>query len=54
MLAIERMGKHKGGKGGAIVNIASITGIMPVPGIPVYAATKHGVCGFTKSLKVSM
>ena len=52
-MAIERMGKHKGGKGGAIVNTASMAGILPVPAIPVYAATKHGICGFTKSLKVS-
>ncbi|OXU30567.1 hypothetical protein TSAR_007172, partial [Trichomalopsis sarcophagae] len=49
---IERIGKHKGGKGGVIVNIASIVGLAS--GIsPVYCATKHGVVGFTRTLQMS-
>ena len=52
MVAIERMGKHNRGKGGTIVNTSSVSGLIPVQAIPVYVATKHGICGFTKSLKV--
>jgi len=34
---------------GHIVNIASLSGRMPLPGAAVYTATKHGVIGLTKS-----
>lgn len=34
-------------KRGHIVNIASLAGIAPIPGIAVYVASKHGVRGFT-------
>ncbi|PLP57085.1 oxidoreductase [Mesorhizobium loti] len=37
------------GKGGAIVNIASIAGLVGAPKLSVYAAAKHGVVGLTKS-----
>lgn len=43
------MSKAKGGKGGAIVNTASILGMQPLAGAPVYAATKYFVIGLTKS-----
>jgi NAD(P)-dependent dehydrogenase (short-subunit alcohol dehydrogenase family) len=36
--------------GGMIVNIASIGGIVGVPYSPVYAATKAGVLGLTRSI----
>jgi NAD(P)-dependent dehydrogenase (short-subunit alcohol dehydrogenase family) len=36
--------------GGVIVQTASIAGLIPYPGNPVYAATKSGVVGFTRSL----
>ncbi|NP_001161174.1 alcohol dehydrogenase-like isoform X1 [Nasonia vitripennis] len=49
---IDRIGKQNGGKGGVIVNMASIAGIAS--GIsPVYCATKHGVVGFTRTLQLS-
>ncbi|KAH0953843.1 hypothetical protein HN011_012216 [Eciton burchellii] len=32
------MGKHKRGKGGVIVNIASILGLATFGGVPVYRA----------------
>jgi NAD(P)-dependent dehydrogenase (short-subunit alcohol dehydrogenase family) len=35
---------------GRIVNVASAAGKEGVPGIAAYAAAKHGVIGFTKSL----
>lgn len=38
-----------GGKGGAIVNIASVAGLVGAPKLSVYAAAKHGVVGLTKS-----
>ena len=36
--------------GGAIVNIASIAGLVASPGLPAYAAAKAGVISLTKSL----
>ncbi len=38
------------GPGGAIVNTASMGGLLPMPNSPVYAATKAGVVNFTRSL----
>ena len=37
------------GRGGAIVNIASVAGLVGAPKLSVYAAAKHGVVGLTKS-----
>lgn len=37
-------------QGGLIVNTASMGGLLPMPGSPVYAATKAGVVNFTRSL----
>jgi NAD(P)-dependent dehydrogenase (short-subunit alcohol dehydrogenase family) len=35
--------------GGAIVNTASVAGLVGAPGMPVYAASKHAVVGMTKT-----
>lgn len=35
---------------GAIVNTASVAGLIGVPGIPIYIASKHAVLGLTKSV----
>lgn len=43
------MGKNNGGKGGVIVNIASILGLQELPGCPIYVGTKHFVVGFNRS-----
>lgn len=39
------------GRGGVIVNTASMGGLRPMPASPVYAATKAGVIHFTRSLR---
>ncbi|XP_029156546.1 15-hydroxyprostaglandin dehydrogenase [NAD(+)]-like [Nylanderia fulva] len=49
-LALDHMGRHKGGKGGVIVNIASRVALGKFPPAPVYVATKHAVLGFSQSL----
>lgn len=36
-------------KEGAIVNCASVAGLVGFAGVPAYAASKHGVVGLTKS-----
>lgn len=38
--------------GGAIVNNASIAGLVGYPGRPAYAASKHGVVGITRAAAV--
>jgi NAD(P)-dependent dehydrogenase (short-subunit alcohol dehydrogenase family) len=47
------MGKDKGGKGGVVVIIISISGLAPFAGSPIYVATKHAVIGLTRSFGVS-
>ncbi|CAN9501156.1 unnamed protein product [Ophioblennius macclurei] len=49
-VAMEHMNKLTGGRGGVVVNTASIGGLVAAPTFPVYAATKHGVVGFTRSM----
>ncbi|CAK1596646.1 unnamed protein product [Parnassius mnemosyne] len=44
------MRKDKSGKGGTIINIASIYGYRVDQYVPVYQASKFAVMGFTKSL----
>ena len=40
----------KGGQGGVIVNIASVSGTRPSPGTVAYSAAKAGLLGLTRSL----
>ncbi|XP_017882497.1 15-hydroxyprostaglandin dehydrogenase [NAD(+)]-like [Ceratina calcarata] len=51
LLAMELMGKHKGGKGGTIVNISSIVGFQLFPIIPVYCSSKWDVMAFSRCLQ---
>lgn len=37
---------------GHVVNIASLAGVMGVPGLAAYAASKFGVVGFTESVRM--
>ncbi|MXP48273.1 SDR family oxidoreductase [Altererythrobacter luteolus] len=39
----------KENEGGTIVNCASVAGLVGIPGIPAYVASKHGVVGLTKA-----
>ena len=43
---------RKNGRG-HIVNIASLAGVMPTAYEELYSATKHGLVGFTRSLRAS-
>ncbi|GAB0100465.1 Alcohol dehydrogenase [Sergentomyia squamirostris] len=48
LLAIEHMRLDKGkGRGGIVVNIASVVGLQPVSLMPSYSATKSGIITFT-------
>jgi NAD(P)-dependent dehydrogenase (short-subunit alcohol dehydrogenase family) len=40
------------GRGGAIVNIASVAGLVGAPTLSIYAAAKHGVVGLTRTAAV--
>ncbi|XP_045771730.1 15-hydroxyprostaglandin dehydrogenase [NAD(+)]-like [Maniola jurtina] len=46
----EHMRTDKGGKGGTIINLASIYGYRVDQFLPIYQASKFAVMGFTKSL----
>jgi NAD(P)-dependent dehydrogenase (short-subunit alcohol dehydrogenase family) len=39
---------------GTILNIASMSAIVPTPGLAVYGATKHGVVGYSLSLAAEL
>ena len=43
-----------GGRGGSIINIASIEGLRAAPGYSVYAACKAGMINFTRTLALEM
>merc|ERR1711991_383746 len=41
-------------RGGRIINVSSMAGLLGSPGFGAYAATKHAVEGFSKSLREEM
>ncbi|XP_047463876.1 15-hydroxyprostaglandin dehydrogenase [NAD(+)]-like [Mugil cephalus] len=49
-VALEHMNKLSGGRGGVIVNTASMAGLGPFLSCPVYTAAKSGVVGFTRAM----
>ncbi len=42
---------ERGGQNMHVINLGSLSSLSPVPGLAVYAATKHGVLGFTASVQ---
>ncbi|KAK7478673.1 hypothetical protein BaRGS_00030058 [Batillaria attramentaria] len=51
LLAYEHMRRDKGGRGGVIINVASMTGFFyGTFWHPVYAATKHAMVAFTSCM----
>ncbi|XP_055846512.1 alcohol dehydrogenase-like [Episyrphus balteatus] len=50
MLMIPHMDMGNGGRGGMIVNIASVLGLEPCGCLAIYTASKHGVMGFSRSI----
>ncbi|XP_071451819.1 uncharacterized protein [Hetaerina americana] len=48
-LAMKYLGKDNGGKGGVVVNIASVLGLKPYAGCPMYCATKHAIIGLSRT-----
>ncbi|XP_028838423.1 15-hydroxyprostaglandin dehydrogenase [NAD(+)]-like isoform X2 [Denticeps clupeoides] len=49
-MALEHMKKQNGGRGGVIINVASILGLTELSSIPIYTASKHGVVGFSRAM----
>ena len=57
MLAATWHGAHamiRGGRGGSIVNVASIEGLRAAPMYSVYAACKAGMLNFTRTMAVEL
>ncbi|XP_078052005.1 15-hydroxyprostaglandin dehydrogenase [NAD(+)]-like [Augochlora pura] len=50
ILALQNMGKYKGGNGGIIVNMSSVAGLDGIPIAPIYGGTQYAIVGFTQSL----
>jgi short-subunit dehydrogenase len=48
--AVDAM-RERGGHNMHVINLGSLSALAPVPGLAVYAATKHAVLGFTASLQ---
>jgi NAD(P)-dependent dehydrogenase (short-subunit alcohol dehydrogenase family) len=48
--AVDAM-RERGGQNMHVINLGSMSAFTPVPGLAVYAATKHGVLGFTTSME---
>ncbi|XP_026317166.1 15-hydroxyprostaglandin dehydrogenase [NAD(+)]-like [Hyposmocoma kahamanoa] len=48
--ALELMRKDHGGKGGTVINIASIAALIQTPLVPIYCATKSAVLQFSNCI----
>ncbi|GBP31500.1 15-hydroxyprostaglandin dehydrogenase [Eumeta japonica] len=48
--AVELMRKDKGGRGGTVINISSIAGLVQSPILPIYFATKSAVLQFSNCI----
>ena len=47
-LGVKYMGKNRGGKGGTVINIASVQGLVAFPMMPAYSAGKAGIVQYTR------
>ena len=56
ILCTQRVGRvmADGGRGGSVVNVASIEGVRAAPGYAAYAAAKAGVLNFTKTAALEL
>lgn len=52
LLALQFLGKDKGGHGGVVINIGSAVSFRPQISTPIYTATKHAVLGLSRSCGV--
>lgn len=51
---VAAIGQMRGHGGGHVVNIASLAGLVAVPGETVYSGTKHAVMGFSLSTQADL
>lgn len=49
LLGVQVMGKDLGGRGGIVVNVASVLGLDVLPQLPIYSTTKQAVISFSRS-----
>ncbi|XP_044010530.1 alcohol dehydrogenase 2-like isoform X2 [Aphidius gifuensis] len=49
LLGVQVMGKDLGGRGGIVVNVASILGLDVLAQLPIYSTTKQAVISFSRS-----
>lgn len=54
LLALQFMGKDKGGQGGCVINIGSAASARPQISTPIYTATKHALLGLSRSCGVRL
>tara|TARA_R110000824_G_scaffold117287_1_gene269182 strand:- start:2099 stop:2959 length:861 start_codon:yes stop_codon:yes gene_type:complete len=56
LIATQAAASHmvEGGRGGSIINVASIEAVRAAPNFAVYAACKAGMLSFTKSMAVEL
>lgn len=54
ILGIEHyLPKYKSSEKAFVINISSVSGYIPISHCPVYAATKHGIVGLTRSYGIN-
>ncbi|XP_077284437.1 uncharacterized protein LOC143909985 [Arctopsyche grandis] len=52
LLGLKYMSKMEGGSGGIILNMSSISGLVPSAGCPIYTAASYATVGFTKAFSL--
>ncbi|KAI4456908.1 15-hydroxyprostaglandin dehydrogenase [nad(+)] [Holotrichia oblita] len=50
LLAIQYMSRACIGKGGTVINVASVYGITPLSGLPIYSLSSAGIISLSKAL----